>query len=144
MTSVVAELKVSADPRLMKVVRGVINYFAQQVGFDDADSMCLMLAVDEACTNIIRHAYGGQRDKSISLRVESLPDRLEIILEDTGPPVPEGALKPHEPHPEEELKPGGLGTFFITSIMDRVVYDSEPGRGNRLTMVKHRLKEHKA
>ena len=141
----VAELTLSADPRLMKVVRGVVNFFAGQVGFEDADAMNLMLAVDEACTNIIRHTYGGQPDKSICLRIESLADRLELVLEDTGPPMPERALEPRPPrHEGEELKPGGLGTFFITSIMDRVAYESEPGRGNRLTLVKYRLKEHKA
>lgn len=140
----VADLTLSADPRLMKVVRAVINFFAQQVGFGDAEAMNLMLAVDEACTNIIRHTYGGNTSKSIAMRVESLPDRIQVVLEDTGPPMPEGALRPRElRHEVGELKPGGLGTFFITSIMDRVVYDSEPGRGNRLTMVKHRAKEPK-
>lgn len=129
----------------MKVVRAVINFFARQVGFEDAEAMNLMLAVDEACTNIIRHTYGNQADKSIYVRAESLDDRLEIVLEDTGPPIPVGVLEPRPLRREdEELKPGGLGTFFISSIMDRVAYESEPGRGNRLTMVKYCLKEHKA
>lgn len=140
----VAELTFSSDPRLMKVLRAVIHFFAAQVGFPEDETMNLMLAADEACTNIIRHGYGGQRNQTISLRVESLPDRLEIVFEDRGVAMPADRLKVQPvPCDERELKPGGLGTLLITSIMDRVDYESEPRRGNRLSMTKHLAKESK-
>ena len=142
--TVVAELRFSSDPRLMKVLRAVIQFFAQQVGFGDADATNLMLAADEACTNIIRHGYAGRSDESIYVRVESLSDRIDILFEDTGVPMPMEQLKPRPaPCEEGELKPGGLGTYLISCIMDRVSYTSEAGPGNRLHLVKYRSEEHR-
>ena len=61
------------------------------------------------------------------------PDRLEFILEDWGPKVREDLIRPR---PLDELRPGGLGTFFIYSFMDECSYDPDFKEGNRLKLVK--------
>ncbi len=60
-------------------------------------------------------------------------NRLEFILEDWGPKVREELIRPR---PLDELRPGGLGTFFIYSFMDKCSYDPNFKEGNRLKLVK--------
>ena len=69
----------------------------------------------------------------LALEIRSLPDRLEFVLEDWGPKVCEAQIRPR---PLDELRPGGLGTFFIYSFMDTCRYDPGFTEGNRLMLVK--------
>jgi sigma-B regulation protein RsbU (phosphoserine phosphatase) len=69
----------------------------------------------------------------LALEVRNLPDRLEFILEDWGPKVREDLIRPR---PLDDLRPGGLGTFFIYSFMDECSYDPDFKEGNRLKLVK--------
>ena len=126
-------IAISSQPRLLNVLRGVVRFEAQAVGVSHADADHLALAIDEAAANIIRHTYGGTHDTRLALEVHSLPDRLEFILEDWGPKVCEEKIRPR---PLDDLRPGGLGTFFIYSFMDKCNYDSEFKGGNRLKLVK--------
>jgi len=94
------------------------------------------LAVDEALTNIIRHAYQEKPGKMvICVTVDS--DKIEIVLEDQGKKfdptqVPSPELPRH--------KPGGLGVHFIRTIMDQMIYDDQGPAGNRLRLIKHKAK----
>jgi len=94
----------------------------------------VVLAVDEACQNIIRHAYRGA-DGDIVVQVAAEADRLVIQLIDFAPPVDVAKICPR---PLDELRPGGLGTHFINSVMDEIDFLPPPdGAGNLLRMVKH-------
>ena len=95
------------------------------------------MAVDEACSNIIEHAYGGEGKGEIDCTCQCEPDGLAVILKDTGklfqpdqvpPPDVEIGLEERESH--------GLGLFFIREWMDRVQYEFSPGSGNKLTLFK--------
>jgi len=124
---------IGSEPRLLNILRCVVEFRAQAAGLSKSNSEYLALAIDEAAANIIRHTYGGRPDAVVALEVHNLPDRLEFILEDSGPKVCQDQIRPR---PLDELRPGGLGTFFIYSFMDECSYDPGFEQGNRLKLVK--------
>jgi anti-sigma regulatory factor (Ser/Thr protein kinase) len=133
------KLEVPSHPRVLSVVRGTVQQFAAVVGFNEAECRSIVLAVDEALANVIRHAYQGREDKGIelscNLRCSSAngePDGLEFILVDHGRPAAPEQLKGRA---LDDVRPGGLGMHFITSIMDEVQYKPLPRR-NQLRLVK--------
>jgi len=91
------------------------------------------MAVDEAAANIIRHSYGHRTDNELALTAQVFPDRLELVLEDQARRVEGSKCKPRA---LEDLRPGGLGTYFINCFMDEVAYEDVP-KGNRLRLVKY-------
>lgn len=102
-------------------------------GFGQSDVDHMTLAIDEAAANVIRHAYKHRRDGRVELEILTLPDRMEFILEDSAPRVQPEAIKPRS---LDDVRPGGLGTFFIHSYMDKCTFDEQFTEGNRLIMVK--------
>jgi len=120
---------------------GLISEFvtraAQDAGFDESAVYAVDMAVDEACANIIGHAYGGEGrgDIEISYRIDE--DGLTVVLRDHGRAFdPTGVPHPDLDAPLEERGEGGLGLFLMRRLMDRVEYESRPGSGNILTLVK--------
>lgn len=126
-------IAISSEPRLLNVLRGAVSFCATEARVSKEQIDCLALAVSEAAANIMRHTYGGRREGRISLEIHCLADRLEFILEDEGPKVCEERIRPR---PLDELRPGGLGTFFMYSFMDECSYDPKFTGGNRLKLVK--------
>jgi anti-sigma regulatory factor (Ser/Thr protein kinase) len=124
---------ISAEPRLLHIMREVVRYYARQAGFPESEVYRLTLAVDEAATNVIRHTYRNRPNGRLALEVRNLLDRLEFVLEDTGPKVHAEAIRPRA---LDEVRPGGLGSFFIKSFMDSSSYDEAFTEGNRLRLVK--------
>jgi anti-sigma regulatory factor (Ser/Thr protein kinase) len=94
------------------------------------------LAIDEALTNIIRHAYQGGPGK-MTVSVAANDDKIEIVLEDQGAKF-DPTLVPSPELPRH--RPGGLGVHFIRTIMDQMIYDDQYPSGNRLRLIKHRTK----
>jgi anti-sigma regulatory factor (Ser/Thr protein kinase) len=127
------ELTIASDPKYMKLVRGLVAAAAEVVGFVKADVNSLCLAVDEACTNIIRHAYDGDHNQKIEMQLGLHPDRIEVKLRDYGRKPDPAKIKPRELH---DIRPGGLGVHFIRTIMDEVVYDHSHQVGTELRMMK--------
>jgi sigma-B regulation protein RsbU (phosphoserine phosphatase) len=94
----------------------------------------VVLAVDEACQNIIRHAYCGDTDGEIVLELDMEGDALVVSLLDFAPSVSPDCMKPRD---LDDVKPGGLGTHFMRTVMDEVSLGRAPsGQGNILKMVK--------
>jgi sigma-B regulation protein RsbU (phosphoserine phosphatase) len=94
----------------------------------------VVMAVDEACQNVIRHAYGGECDREIVLEVERRGDELVFHLRDFAPPVDPSQVKPRD---LDDLRPGGLGTHLIAEVMDATEFvEPPPGGGNLLRMTK--------
>lgn len=128
------KIVISSDPKLLNILRAVVRYRAQEVGFPEQDAEGLALAVIEAASNVMRHAYGNRRNAPLALEILTFSDRMECILEDWGRKV-----RPEEIHPRplEELRPGGLGTHIIQCLTDERCYDMGSAGGNRLKMVKY-------
>jgi len=126
-------LSIPSNPEHMKLVRSLVSAAAAVVGFEKPDVNCLCLAVDEACTNIIRHAYDGDHSRKIELELGMLDDRIEVKLRDHGKKADPARIKPRE---LDDIRPGGLGVHFIREIMDEVVYDVSVDVGTELRMTK--------
>lgn len=131
-------IRIASDPKLLVVVRDVVARFCELMECTEEDQRSIVLAVDEACSNIIRHTYLGAACHTIDVSCTGNPERIEIVLRDCGPPID---LKKVQPRPLDQVRPGGLGTHFIRSIMDEVEYGYEEGCGNVLRMAK-RLPRH--
>lgn len=110
---------------------------AQKAGFEPNDVYAIQTAVDEACSNIIDHAYGGEDLGTIIIKVKEKENGLSIILRDKGKPFePDGIPKPNINSPLENRKERGLGIFFMRKLMDKVIFEFSEEKGNKLTLVK--------
>lgn len=111
---------------------------AKKAGLGEDAVYSVELAVDEACSNIIEHAYRGEDLGEIECTCETTTIGLMIILTDQGHPfTPSHVPKPELTGPLETRKKGGLGLFFIDHLMDEARYEFYPGK-NRLILVKRR------
>jgi serine/threonine-protein kinase RsbW len=120
-----------------------VQQAAQETGLSDFDTYAVETAVDEACSNIIEHAYGGEDKGTIECVLDPRPDALTIILKDHGKSFDPTLIKPPDLRcPLEERKDHGLGLYFIYQWMDRVSFSCE-GDLNVLTMVKRKHKDEK-
>src|SRR2546430_2169083 len=108
------ELRFQSDPRLLHIVRSIVGQSAALCGFPEEDTQFIILAVDEACTNVIRHAYHGRSDGIMVICSRERGDGIEFLLRDQGTPAdancwPKRSL--------EEVRPGGLGLPLIQAVM---------------------------
>src|SRR5689334_13922147 len=133
-------MELPSNPDTLCVVRNALQQLAQMLGFSDAECRAVVLAVDEALTNIIRHAYQGKAGEpiEISFRRLQVPQdgarrtALEIVLQDRGIRVDGSKLCGRD---LEDVRPGGLGLHFIKECMDAVEFRRHWGR-NELRLVK--------
>ena len=110
---------------------------AEDVGFDSKGIYAVKLAVDEACTNIIEHGYGGEGLGEIKCTCDVSGNQLKITLQDWGRSFnPDDVPDPNFAVPLEELKPRGAGLFFMKKLMDEVHFKFHEEHGNVLVMVK--------
>ena len=115
-----------------------VQRVAQSACLNERDVYAVQLAVDEACTNIIEHAYHG-KDGNITCTCDVEEDGLKIVLLDEAAPFkPELWSPPDIGVPLEDVKPRGLGIFLMNKMMDVVKFEKSPEGGNCLTMIKRR------
>lgn len=128
----------STDSRLERLskISEFVEKAARQCGLDDHQVYDVQMAVDEACSNVIEHAYEGKPNGKIEIVCEKQNDEFTITIRDTGKPFDPTRIAPPKTNvPIAERDIGGLGLFFIHQLMDRVNFDFSKN-GNRLTMVK--------
>jgi anti-sigma regulatory factor (Ser/Thr protein kinase) len=132
------EIRITSQPRFLIVVRALIRKLCELAGCAEDEQRKIVLAVDEACANIMQHTFHGDQNQIIDISCKGSEGTLEFVLRDCGPPVDVGLVHPRD---LKDVRPGGLGTHFIRSIMDEVDYRYEDGSGNTLRMVKHLHKD---
>lgn len=121
----------------LDAIRNFYTRAAEQAGLDKESIADIELAVDEAASNIIDHAYGGEGKGEIECSYRMIPEGLEIILYDHGKPFdPEVVASPDLTSDVCCRKPGGLGLHFMKSLMDSVEFSFHGHGGNLLTMTK--------
>lgn len=109
------------------------------MGFDEDDAGLIELAVDEACSNVIRHAYreNDQGSGILVLSINQEDERLVISLSDTGPPFDPRTLSlPDLEQHRRQYRQGGLGVYLIRTLMDHLDYNRTE-HGNEFIMVKY-------
>jgi serine/threonine-protein kinase RsbW len=135
-------LHVPSSTENLAMIRDFVSNIGARAGLDDAQVLRLALAVDEACANVIEHAYGSEQVHEVTVRGEIDDDHVSFVIVDTGRHFDPASL---EPQAVEELvkqrRSGGLGLRLIRTIMDDVQYRIIPGEKNELRMTK---KLHKA
>lgn len=135
---ILARLEVPSHPNRLKLVREVVAGAANMVGCGMDGTRDLVIAVDEALQNVIRHGYGGAEDGRIRVTIRQHDDVLSVSVRDWAPRVDPATVKPRD---LDDIRPGGLGTHFIREVMDEVEFlapgDEDGGNaGNVLRMVK--------
>ena len=126
-------VRMASVPRLLSVVRSTVSEFAAVWGFEDVQCRRITLAVDEALSNVIRHAYKNRSDQEIDLNFQAHSDCLEFSFVDRGEPADPSRFCAQ---PLNEIATGGRGTHLIRQIMDEVCYERLP-EGNLLRLKKY-------
>ncbi len=128
------ELRFNAIPERLHEVRAVLTATLDNVACQESVRRLLVLAVNEACMNVIQHGYQGDPTGEIILEILNNNGELEFRLTDFADTIDPARVKPR---PLDEIRPGGLGTYFIERIMDEFKFTvPESGRGNILIMKK--------
>ena len=110
---------------------------ATRAGFDDSAVYAIQTAVDEACSNIIEHAYQGEDRGSIDVTISNNTGCLTIRLIDQGLPFNPDSIPEPDIHASLDQRDShGLGMYFMHKLMDSIIFESSPDTGNILTMVK--------
>ncbi len=131
-------LTVPSQPKFLYIVRSALYPLAVDAGFAKKEARQIVLAVDEACSNVIRYAYNGDPGGSIVVTMTSETDRFIVRLRDFGKKADPARIAPRD---LADVRPGGLGTHFISTVFDEVRYDTSPAEGTELTLEKRRPRE---
>jgi anti-sigma regulatory factor (Ser/Thr protein kinase) len=114
-------------------MRNYVRNFLDAYPFSERERTLMILGVDEACTNIIRHAYQLRDDQLIALCLEDSGDCVRMRLRDYGKQTPAHAMQGRA---HDLIKPGGLGLHLIRTAFDKVDYILRR-RGTELILTKH-------
>ncbi len=127
-------LSFRADPINLKTVRAKVSEVVLKFGFDMTMEQRLTLCIDEAITNIYRHAYNNDKNGKIDLSFKLQNNTLVFYLRDYASVVYDNSVKPRDLNP---TRPGGLGINIIDSVMDSWEFATpKDGYGNLLIMKK--------
>ena len=130
------QLHVPSSTENLAMIRDFVASIGQRAGMDQEDLAKLELAVDEACANVIEHAYGSDATREVTVKATLDAESVQIEIVDTG--------KGFDPSKVEQSKldqliskrkSGGLGMRLIQTLMDEVQYQIVPGQKNELRMV---------
>ena len=134
MSNKVARLSIPSSPDKLCLVRSLVREIAGQAGCDGELTERLVLAVNEACMNVMQHAFKGAQSGEIRVEILNNGTQLVFRLEDNANPVDLATIRSR---PLDEIRPGGLGVHFISEIMDEFTLGHlEAGTGNFLEMKK--------
>jgi anti-sigma regulatory factor (Ser/Thr protein kinase) len=134
-------LALYSNPKWLSVARAAVERLTETQGFPVAQCRSITRAVVEALTNIVRHSYRNRPGQPIAMYFRRAHRRhdgqvqqgLEIPLCDRGPAVDPCKV---QGRPLDEIRPGGLGLYFIQQAMDTVEY-TRKGPTNRLRLIKY-------
>ncbi|MCC5906457.1 MAG: ATP-binding protein [Balneolaceae bacterium] len=130
--------KINASTQNLSDVREFVSRHAEKHGFTSRQVADVQLAVDEACTNIIKHAYNYDASKELSIELEFDDEKMNVTLTDQGMGFDvERYKKPDLKKQIARKKRGGMGVYLIRNLMDEVNYYAE-SRENVLRMIKNR------
>lgn len=132
------QLKLPSQPENLALIRDLVSKVAAKVGFSADEASKIELAVDEACTNVIKHAYGNNSDQTIDVQIKIEKDKLVITVSDKGKGFDPSKIKlPDLGESIKVGKKGGLGICLIKTLMDKVDFQIKPGYKNQVKMVKY-------
>ena len=119
------KLSVPSDPKYLGLIRKALQELLDSHDVPADTARRLILCVDEACANVIKHSYEGPCDEPIEATFSFEEDDFKVQIRDYGKQCD-----------TSQIKPGGLGTHFMNEIMDEVSYCTNRAKGTLLTMIK--------
>jgi serine/threonine-protein kinase RsbW len=131
------QLTIPSQTKYLNLVTGLSKRAALVAGLDDAAAAKVSIAVDEAVTNVILHAYHGEADHSVELDLRFTGQALEIHIWHTGQGIEDSQIV--LPDPKEYVKhprKGGLGLLLMSRFMDEVRFREDSGRNECLLVKK--------
>ena len=135
-------LRIPSQTDNLEMIREFVSGVAKKVGFNQDDSNKIELAVDEACTNVIEHAYQKNELKDIDVAVKIDYQKLTVVVTDSGESFTANDVDmPDMKSYLAELRVGGLGIYLMKTLMDEVNYKSQPNGKNEVHMVKYLIKD---
>jgi len=130
-------LQVPSSTENLALIREFVTSVGRQATLSEAEINSLELAVDEACANVIEHAYGHDITKDVMVRATFDDEKLKISVIDEGLGFDPGKVNQKSVDQlVQERRSGGLGIRLIKRLMDEVSYEIEPGQKNELHMTK--------
>ncbi|WP_408009059.1 anti-sigma B factor RsbW [Pseudalkalibacillus sp. A8] len=127
----VIEMVIPAKPDFVGVARLTVSGIASRMGYTFDEIEDIKIAVSEAITNAVNHAYGTEDEGEIRLYYGMYDDKLEITVMDKGKSFDVETTKlstgPVNGKPIEQINEGGLGLFLIETLMDKVDISDEAG-----------------
>jgi len=133
-----ASLKIAGLYKNLAAISDFVTEWARAARLNDRAVYAVQMSVDEACSNIIEHAYTGEGKGEIHLRCDPIDTGLQVTIVDFGRPFsPQLVQAPNLNAPLEDWGEGGLGLFLMQQLMDEITFSFESDR-NVLVMVKKR------
>jgi serine/threonine-protein kinase RsbW len=126
-------INIPSHPKYLSIVRSVTGKLGQIYEIAEPLTEDIKLAIDEACANVIKHAYRGDRTKKIVLKYKITKKSFNVIIEDSGIKAQTDLIKGRS---LDDIRPGGLGIHFIKRVFDVFQFDETKKKGNRLILIK--------
>jgi len=134
-----SEMCVLSQPTNLARIAEFVGSQARRAGLDEDAVYDIQMAVDEACTNSMNHAYEGQGDGLVSVCCYEDETDFVVSVTDHGRAFDPGTVpEPRLNAPLEEREIGGLGLYLMRKLVDRIEFSSDKMLGNRVVMRKHR------
>lgn len=133
-------LQILSRPELLAPVRALVNTMAAHEGLDDLAACHLVLAMDEALTNVIRHGYDGDPNGRIWISIATLQDGagIRVEIEDRARTVDPESLQSRD---LEDVRPGGLGMHLMRTLVDRFEHLPRAEGGMRVVLEKRATRD---
>jgi anti-sigma regulatory factor (Ser/Thr protein kinase) len=130
-------VRITSETAQVATVRAAVLEAARAIGFAAAEVSAVALAIDEAVTNVIRHGYEGCSGQPIEVVIDRVEREgrpaLQVTIRDFGRQVDPAMIVGRD---LEDVRPGGLGTHIIRTIMDEVEYSRRDPTGMQLRVLK--------
>ncbi|MEE9225636.1 MAG: ATP-binding protein [Bacteroidota bacterium] len=131
------ELKIESRTDRLIFVRNFVSGAARKFGFSDEEVSNIALAVDEACTNVIKHAYRFATDQEINITILMRDGKFEVVITDKGRHFnPERVKIANMKEYLKQYNRRGFGMYLMKSLVDKVEYTIKPGRKNVVRLIK--------
>jgi serine/threonine-protein kinase RsbW len=133
------KLTIQSQTEKLSYVREFISQAASKFGFDEESVHKIALAVDEACTNIIKHSYNYVPNKEIHIQIVTDDGNFEVIITHQGKLFDPQAIKPPDMRDYMiHYRKGGLGMHLMRSLMDKVEYRILPDHKSEVHLLKRK------
>lgn len=133
----IGKLRLKAVLENVPLAMDFVAQLARGVGFAGRSLDQIQLSVDEACANVVDHAYQDMEPGDMEIECTFDGQHFTMYVRDWGKSFdPDSVQEPDVTAPLERRTLGGLGLFIIRQVMDCVRYSSDPAQGNELAMAK--------